>query len=362
MSSPLTTVDFIEDEVVLDHTFGVSRESYSKLRCMFIAIGDGEYIGLGEATQFMPDVYGSHVDDMLRFEGAVRSLVKESGFVHPTRFYAHLCKAIPGNPFLKCAVDVAYWDLYARRQGKPLYNVLGFDAPVRARSNYSIGLSSISEMQARVRAASNWPVYKVKLGRDDDLHIVRSIREVTDKPLIVDANCGWDVEKARYLIPALYELGVVEVEQPLAVDKWSDMRQIRGVAPIVLTADESCSTLANLERCAGAFDKVNLKLMKCGGITPIIDMLARAKALGLRCMIGCMPETRVGISAICQFAPAVDSIEVDSVCFVVSDHADGVAVSDGLIMLDPKSLGTSAVASGHLKRELSYRHGAGVSI
>lgn len=335
-------VEFLRDRVVLDHTFGVSRESYRELDCMFVAISDGEHTGLGEATEFMPATYGSAIGDMLACEPAVRGLLERIGFVHPAEFHPLLQSLLPDRPFVRCAVDVAYWDLYARRLGKPLFRVLGFDNTGLARSNYSIGLAPVEEMRLRAARAAAWPAFKVKLGRENDLDIVRAIRAVTDKPIVVDANCGWSLQEAIDKVHVLADLGVTEVEQPLPADQWDAMRVLRKISPITLTADESCTSMASLEACAGGFDKINAKLMKSGGITPVLELFARAAELGLRPMLGCMPETRIGISAICQFAPAVETIEVDSVAFMVSEPATGVAIVDGTITLDDAALGTSA--------------------
>jgi len=128
----------------------------------------------------------------------------------------------------------------------------------------------------------------------------------------------------------------------LPADQWDAMKMLIRISPITLTADESCTSMASLEACAGGFDKINAKLMKSGGITPVLKIFERAGELGLRLMLGCMPETRVGISAICQFAPAVETIEVDSVAFMVFEHATGVVIEDGTIRLDDAALGTSA--------------------
>lgn len=348
-------VDFIGERVLLDHTFGVSRESYRELNCMFVALSDGEHVGLGEATEFMPDVYGSRIDEMLACAPVVRALVERIGLVHPREFHPHLLTAFPQRPFVRCAVDVAYWDLYARRLGQPLFRVLGFENCGLAESNYSIGLAPIAEMQSRAQRAANWPVFKIKLGRHDDIEIVRAIRAVTDKPIVVDANGGWSREEAERKVPVLADLGVVEIEQPLRADQWDAMHGLKRLSPVMLTADESCTSPVSLERCAGGFDKINAKLMKSGGITPVLDLFARAEQLGLRRMLGCMPESRVGVSAICQFAPAVESIEVDSVSFHVVEHADGVRIVDGVITLDDASSGTSARLIGAAAAALRHR-------
>ncbi|MDQ3287859.1 MAG: dipeptide epimerase [Pseudomonadota bacterium] len=337
-----TSVRFLRDRVVLNHTFGVSRESYRELNCMFAVMSDGEHSGLGEATEFMPTVYGSGIEDMLACEPAVTALLDKVGWVHPTEFHPHLEALLPDRPFVRCAVDVAYWDLYARRLGKPLFEVLGFENVNLARSNYSIGLASVEDMQLRAERASAWPAFKVKLGRDNDIDIVRAIRAVSDKPIVVDANCGWTLKEAIEKIHLLAELGVTEVEQPLPSDQWGAMKTLKKISPVALIADESCTSLASLEACVGAFDKINAKLMKSGGITPVLRLFERAAELGLRPMLGCMPETPVGIAAICQFAPIVETIEIDSVAFVVSEHATGVAIENGTITLDNAALGTSA--------------------
>ncbi|MCG7490556.1 dipeptide epimerase [Vibrio sp. Of14-4] len=342
----LFNVHFIPDQISLSYEFGVSREKYKDLRCLFVAISDGEHIGLGEATEFMADVYQANIELMMAQQAAVQRLIAECAGMHPQDFWLKLDQLLQGFPFLKCAIDVAYWDLYARRQGLPLYQVLNLSATDLPRSNLSIGLAEPKVMRERILQALHWPALKIKLGSDNDIKILQMAREVTDQPIIVDVNCGWTFEEAKEKVPLFDALGVTEIEQPLPVDHWQEMAELKASSQIIFTADESCTSLVSIDRCSLAFDKCNVKLMKSGGITPALQLIKRARELDMQVMMGCMPESYVGISAICQLSSLLDSIEVDSITMVDNSIAGGVLVEKGEISLN-QTPGTSAFLKRH---------------
>jgi len=145
----------------------------------------------------------------------------------------------------------------------------------------------------------------------DDLKIVRELRKHTTALFRVDANCGWTAEQTIEFAPALKELGVEFIEQPLPPEDVDGARRAFAKSALPLIADESCIVEADVDRCAGAFHGINIKLTKCGGLAPARRMAARARALGLQLMVGCMTESSVGISAIAQLLPLLDYVDMD---------------------------------------------------
>ena len=174
-----------------------------------------------------------------------------------------------------------------------------------------------------------WPVYKIKLGTDHDLEIVRELRRHTDAVFRVDANCGWTADEAIANSEAMKDLGVEFIEQPLPAEQWREMGRVFGASALPVIADESCVVEEDVERCAGAFHGVNIKLVKCGGMTPARRMIARARELGLKTMVGCMTESTVGISAIAQLLPLLDYVDMDGALLLARDIAAGVAIDQG---------------------------------
>ena len=174
-----------------------------------------------------------------------------------------------------------------------------------------------------------WPIYKIKLGTDRDLEIIRELRRHTDKPFRVDANCGWTTRQAIEFSGPLAELGVEFIEQPLAADD-PGMAEVRRHSALPVFADESCGAEGDVEACAGLFHGINIKLCKCGGLAPARRMIARARELGLDVMCGCMTESTVGISALAQIVPQLDFVDMDGAALLASDIASGVVVEGGL--------------------------------
>jgi L-alanine-DL-glutamate epimerase-like enolase superfamily enzyme len=169
------------------------------------------------------------------------------------------------------------------------------------------------------------------LGTPHDLEIVRELRKHTDAIFRVDANCAWTADEAIRNSPALKELGVEFIEQPLPPDRWDDMKRVYRESALPVIADESCQVEPDVERCLGHFHGINVKLVKCGGLTPARRMIQRAGQLGLKTMVGCMTESTVGISAIGQLLPLLDYVDMDGALLLARDIATGVRIERGRI-------------------------------
>jgi L-Ala-D/L-Glu epimerase / N-acetyl-D-glutamate racemase len=196
-------------------------------------------------------------------------------------------------------------------------------------SNYTIGIDQTDVMVAKMNEFPGWPIYKIKLGTDRDLEIVRELRKHTPATFRVDANCGWTAEQAIAYAPELKKLGVEFIEQPLKADRWDDLRRVGQHSALPIIADESCIVESDVKRCAGVFHGVNIKLVKCGGLTPARRMIAQARQLGLKVMVGCMTESTVGISAIAQLLPLLDYVDMDGAVLLAEDIAAGVRLDRG---------------------------------
>ena len=182
--------------------------------------------------------------------------------------------------------------------------------------------------------AEKFNILKVKVGLDNDEEMIRTIREVTDKPIAVDANQGWkDRYKALDEIFWLHEQGVVMVEQPMAKERLDDIAWITERSPVPIFADEAIQRLADIESVRGAYSGINIKLMKCTGMREAWKMVNYAKAIGMQTMLGCMTETSCAVSAAAQLSPAVDRADLDGNLLISNDLFKGVEVIDGKIHL-----------------------------
>jgi L-Ala-D/L-Glu epimerase len=272
---------------------------------------------------------------------AVRTKIENTDLQDPEAFWGQMQPLLAHNPFALCALDMAANDLYGKILGQPLYRVWGLQADRLPLTNYTIGIDSVEKMVAKLRECP-WPLYKIKLGTPDDVAIVRELRQHTDAVFRVDANCAWGVaetlENARQMQP----LGVEFIEQPLSADNLEGMQEVFARSVLPLVADESCITEADVAKCHGHFHGINIKLVKCGGLTPARRMIAEARELGLKVMVGCMTESTVGISAIAQLLPLLDYVDMDGALLLREDIATGVSVRDGKVFYGTEN-GTGAV-------------------
>lgn len=208
------------------------------------------------------------------------------------------------------------------------------DRLVRTQSSYTIGIDSIEKMIAKLNELPDWKIYKIKLGTDRDVEIIRQLRQHTSATFRVDANCGWTAEETIENSHVLKELGVEFIEQPLAANAdREEQKKVFEDSALPIVADESCLVEADVEKCVGRFHGVNVKLCKCGGLTPAARMLRQAKTFGMKTMVGCMVESSVGISAAAQLLPLLDYADLDGAVLISEDPADGVSVTNGAVRL-----------------------------
>jgi L-alanine-DL-glutamate epimerase-like enolase superfamily enzyme len=248
------------------------------------------------------------------------------------------CESVLGSePFARSAIDCAAWDLHGRLVATPLWHLFASEASdtrsTPVTSSYTLGLDRPEIVLAKLAEMPGWPAYKLKLGGDDDIAIVRAVRGATDARLRVDANCAWTVEWAVAMADELARLGVELIEQPLPAGDRAGMARVRAGSTVPIFADEDCLGPADVAGCAGLFDGVNIKLVKCGGLTPARRMIAAARDAGLGVMIGCMTESTVGIAAAAQLLPLVDVADLDGAVLLAGDTATGVEVQNGEVRL-----------------------------
>lgn len=227
-------------------------------------------------------------------------------------------------PPARAAVDMALWQLYAQITHQPIAAILGMEARpgLVVPHTYTIGVDRREYMQERVEVGlrNGFTHFKLKLNGRSDREMVSAFREVSDAPFAVDVNQGWhEVKQAAEMVAWLEQVGCFLVEQPFlkSNDRW--MEQLRALTPLPIIADESCQGLEDLERLSGMVDGINIKLQKCGGLDTASRMIRRARALGLKVLIGCMSESSVGCSAAESLAPWCDWADLDGPWLIAND-------------------------------------------
>lgn len=310
----------------LKHPFGISRSSITTQRTLIVSLEQDEIQGIGEATENA--YYDVSIEKMTTRLEQIGDKISNYKMDTPEDFWNYLLPLLRDLPFLHCAIDEAAWDLYGKMKKMPTHRIWGLDPyaslPV---SNFTIALDDIDVMKDKI-AEQPWPLYKIKLGTPGDIDIIEALRSVTDVPFRVDANAAWTADESIRMSHLLKKLNVEFIEQPMPADAWDEMKEVYAKSALPVIADESCRGLADVSRCQGRFDGINIKLVKAGGLTPARNMILEAKKLGLKTMVGCMTESSVGISAIAQLLPYLDYVDMDGALLLKRDIADGVQVTE----------------------------------
>ncbi len=296
-------------DLPLAHTFTISRESITSQPTLIVELMQNGVSGYGEATS--NKYYGFTIERRTRDLEALRPELAATTLGEPAALWLQFSAALQDDPFALCALDQAAYDLWGKLRGQPVWKLWGLSIDRTPASNYTIGIDAIEVMVAKLNEFPGWPIYKIKLGTDRDVDIVRELRLHTDAVFRVDANCGWTADQAIALAPELKALGVQFIEQPVPADRWDDLRRVHRESVLPIIADESCIVESDVARCSGGFSGINIKLVKCGGLTPARRMIAEARRLGLSVMVGCMTESSVGISAIAQILPLLVYVYMD---------------------------------------------------
>lgn len=331
-------LEFYRYNLELKDTFTISHGSRNFQPTLIVAITQGLHTGYGEATA--TSYYGVSVDKMQSDIKDLEPLLKDHINKTPEEIWTLTWPILKDNPFAQCALDMALHDLHGKRKGLPLYRLWNLNLDSIPLTNYTIGLDSVEKMIQKIRDFP-WPRYKIKLGTRDDLKIVQELRKHTEAVFRVDANAAWTVDQAIENSIALKKLNVEFLEQPLKTDDWDGMKELYNKSALPLIADESCTREEDIKECASHFNGINIKLTKCGGLTPGRRMILEGKSLGLKVMVGCMTESTVGISAIAQLLPLLDYVDMDGALLLKKDIASGVKIYDKQIHF-PKRNGTGA--------------------
>ena len=296
---------------------------------LIVALQLGNIIGYGEAPAIT--YYNITVEQMIADIESKKTMIEKFAFTTADRYWHYLHHLLPDNPFLVCALDMAGWDLFGKMRKQPLYTLWNTQWQNIPVTDYTIGIDTIEKMIEKIQAKP-WPVYKIKMGTANDMETIATLRKHTDAVFRVDANAGWTLEEALDKIPVLKNLGVELVEQPLAKDKWNDMKILYEQSPLPVFADESCVFENDVEKCVGHFHGINIKLVKCSGITPALRMIEKARQLNLKIMMGCMNECTVGSAAIAHFLPQLNYVDMDGPLLLKKDIATGLNYNDdGLV-------------------------------
>lgn len=324
-------------ELDFEYPFTISKGTKTHQPTLIVSLGLGNMVGYGEAPAI--SYYNVSVESMIATLEAKKGMISRFALTDPQRFWHFLEHLLPGQQFLIAALDMAGWDLFAKMRRMPLYQLLRLNRSRIPLSDYTLGIDNAATMLEKMKAYPA-PIYKVKLRSTEDIDLLRTLRQHTDKPFRVDANEAFKFEDIKNLLKDLEQLGVQLLEQPLAKTEWEAMKELKSISPIPCFADESCVEEKDVQRCAESFHGINIKLTKCGGITPALRMIHQARQLGLKVMMGSMNESTVGSAAIAHLMPLLDEVDLDGPLLLKEDVASGVQINNGVVAVsDAPGLG-----------------------
>jgi L-alanine-DL-glutamate epimerase-like enolase superfamily enzyme len=325
----------LQDEIVrlqLKHTWTTVMSSSNFRDTLHVQYGRDGIVGYGEGAPIPR--YNETPQSAKYAVETVRTLLERSDPAQFSKIMGEVFSRIEGQYAAKAAIDIALMDWNGKKLGIPLYRWFGLDAKDAPLTTFSIGIDNPETTKAKVEEAAPYPVLKIKVGLSSDEATIAAVRAVTKKPLRVDANEGWkDREEAVRKINWLESQGVEFVEQPLAADRIEDTRWVRSRVHIPIIADESCLHAADIPKLKDAFDGVNVKLDKAGGVLEAYKMIQIAKSLGMKTMLGCMVSSSCSVTAAAHLSPLVDYADLDGNLLIANDPYIGVTVREGKLIL-----------------------------
>lgn len=330
-------------EAKMKHVFTIANFSRSTTPIVLTRITWNGYTGYGEAS--MPPYLGETTASVIEFLKKV-DLGRFSSPFQMEEILTYVDSICTNNTAAKCAVDIALHDLCGRIMGQPWWKIWGWSNQNLPSTSVTVGLAYASdgsidkeEVRKKTRECLEYNLIKVKLGNseENDKTMINTIREITDLPIVIDANQGWkDKSHALKMIEWLAGRGIEMIEQPMPKLLLDDQAWLHERSPLPVIADEACQRLSDIMKLKGAYDGINIKLMKCTGMREAREMVSLARALNMKIMMGCMTETSVAISAAAQFASQLHWADLDGNWLIANDCFTGMKVVEGRITLEDK--------------------------
>lgn len=316
----------------LRHTWTTTMSSSEYRDTLYLSYSRDGITGHGEGAPIVR--YKEDAKSAQKAAGSVRDLLLASDPMQFAKVMQQVFHRVDGEWAGKAAIDIALMDWVGQKLGIPLYTYFGLDPKDTPLTTFSIGIDTPEITRQKTREAADYPILKVKVGLATDEPTIEAVRSVTKKPLRVDANEGWkSKEEAVRKINWLEKQGVEFIEQPLPADMIEETRWVRSRVHIPVIADEACRRASDIPKLRDAFDGVNVKLDKAGGMLEAYRMIEVAKAMGMKTMLGCMVSSSVSVTAAAHLSPLVDYADLDGNLLIANDPFHGVRVEKGKLVL-----------------------------
>ena len=318
---------FHKTELHLKETFSIAYGNYDKRDALVVKLSYLGKDGYGECVSI--NYYGINLEDFVLKLKEIQPRIENQKIIHPKEFFAFL-EQFQLHHFLLSALDCAYWDLFGKLENKSFSGINQLENKTLAESSITISIAEIDE-QIRKIENSSWNKFKVKCNGFNLKNTEKLLN--LNRNIALDANASFTKEDCLFIQETSGFQKLMYIEQPLEIGNFGILKNGNSVNWM---ADEDCQDLTFLEKLKPYYSSINIKLMKCGGLTPALEMITEAKKLGYKIMLGCMTESSIGISAGCAIAGLLDFADLDGANLISNDYATGSFVDNVKIILCEK--------------------------
>lgn len=318
---------FHKTELHLKETFSIAYGNYDKRDALVVKLSHLGKDGYGECVSI--NYYGINLEDFVLKLKEIQPRIENQKIIHPKEFFAFL-EQFQLHHFLLSALDCAYWDLFGKLENKSFSGINQLENKTLAESSITISIAEIDE-QIRKIENSSWNKFKIKCNGFNLKNTEKLLN--LNRNIALDANASFTKEDCLFIQETSGFQKLMYIEQPLEIGNFGILKNGNSVNWM---ADEDCQDITFLEKLKPYYSSINIKLMKCGGLTPALEMITEAKKLGYKIMLGCMTESSIGISAGCALAGLLDFADLDGANLISNDYATGSFVDNGKIILSEK--------------------------
>lgn len=318
---------FHKTELHLKETFSIAYGNYDKRDALVVKLSHLGKDGYGECVSI--NYYGINLEDFVLKLKEIQPRIENQKIIHPKEFFAFL-EQFQLHHFLLSALDCAYWDLFGKLENKSFSDINQLENKTLTESSITISIAEIDE-QIRKIENSSWNKFKVKCNGFNLKNTEKLLN--LNRNIALDANASFTKEDCLFIQETSGFQKLMYIEQPLEIGNFGILKNGNSVNWM---ADEDCQDITFLEKLKPHYSSINIKLMKCGGLTPALEMITEAKKLGYKIMLGCMTESSIGISAGCALAGLLDFADLDGANLISNDYATGSFVDNGKIILSEK--------------------------
>ena len=318
---------FHKTELHLKETFSIAYGNYDKRDALVVKLSYLGKDGYGECVSI--NYYGINLEDFVLKLKEIQPRIENQKIIHPKEFFAFL-EQFQLHHFLLSALDCAYWDLFGKLENKSFSGINQLENKTLSESSITISIAEIDE-QIRKIENSSWNKFKVKCNGFNLKNTEKLLN--LNRNIALDANASFTKEDCLFIQETSGFQKLMYIEQPLEIGNFGILKNGNSVNWM---ADEDCQDITFLEKLKPYYSSINIKLMKCGGLTPALEMITEAKKLGYKIMLGCMTESSIGISAGCALAGLLDFADLDGANLISNDYATGSFVDNGKIILSEK--------------------------